>query len=302
MPKWRRFEGLVAKIQKDLTSNAVVTCADRIPGTSGVPREVDISVRVKVGQFDLLIAIECKDHSEPVDIKGVEEFVGMVQDIRASKAAIVSASGFTNAAKIRAAQAGVGLYRIVDAGEHDWHSDIAVPALWDFRYLRDIRVRLSTQVGLVTTDGSLLNAPLFDGEGKLLGEAPNAVRLLWNRGVLPYKPGRTNDIKILRGELRAEVGAVKLNVNLSADLFVSRTVRFGYVPLAKISGFQDQASGEIVTREFETTDIDVREVEKTWQVVKRLTDLAPRPMFREVALKNIGEDIYTGVGIQIYFH
>jgi len=57
----------------------------------------------------------------------------------------------------------------------------------------------------------------------------------------------------------------------------------------------------ISTREIETADIDVREVERTWQVVKRVKDLAAKPMFRDVTLKNIGQESYTSIGMQLFF-
>jgi hypothetical protein len=92
--KWRRFEDLVATIQAALAKDAVVTPNDKVIGTlTGVPRQIDVSVRQKAGQFELLIVIDCKDYRRPVDVKDVEEFIGLVQDVGANKGAMVAPNG-----------------------------------------------------------------------------------------------------------------------------------------------------------------------------------------------------------------
>ena len=86
-PKWKKFEALVASIQEQLSPYASVTLNEKIKGQrSGVFREVDITVRKWVGQFEIIVAIDCKDYVRPIDVKGVEEFIGLVFDINANKA------------------------------------------------------------------------------------------------------------------------------------------------------------------------------------------------------------------------
>ena len=51
-PKWQRFEKLVAQIQHELAPNALVTHNDQIRGyDSGKPRQIDVTVKQKVGQY-----------------------------------------------------------------------------------------------------------------------------------------------------------------------------------------------------------------------------------------------------------
>ena len=74
-PKWRRFEKLVAKVQRELAPNALVKHDDKIMGhDSGKLRQIDVTVKQKVGQYNMLIAIDCKDYQVPVDVKDVEGF------------------------------------------------------------------------------------------------------------------------------------------------------------------------------------------------------------------------------------
>ncbi|MFC1932361.1 restriction endonuclease [Chloroflexota bacterium] len=85
-PKWRRFEKLVAHVQKELAPNAVVTHNDKIKGyDSDRLRQIDVTVKQKIGQYEMLIAIDCKDYRVPVDVKDTEEFIGLIKDIRANQ-------------------------------------------------------------------------------------------------------------------------------------------------------------------------------------------------------------------------
>jgi hypothetical protein len=93
-PKWKRFESLVARIQKELSPDAKVTLDDKIMGRrSQTFRQIDISVRRVVGQFEILIIIDCKDYAKPVDVKDAEDFLGLAEDVGANKGALVSSNG-----------------------------------------------------------------------------------------------------------------------------------------------------------------------------------------------------------------
>lgn len=46
--------------------------------------------------------IDCKKRTKPIDIKDVEQFIGLVADTGANKGTIISSSGFTVGAKKRA--------------------------------------------------------------------------------------------------------------------------------------------------------------------------------------------------------
>jgi hypothetical protein len=57
-------------------------------------------VRHKIGQYEMLIALDCKDHARPVDVTGVEALLGLVKDdVGAHKGALICPRGFSAAAK-----------------------------------------------------------------------------------------------------------------------------------------------------------------------------------------------------------
>jgi hypothetical protein len=98
----------------------------------------------KVGQFPIQIAFDCKDHAVPIDVKGVEEFGGLVADVGVHKGVIVAAKGFSSAAKARAEVLQIQLYSVVDTREHPWQAkDVALPMLCDFRGV-SMQLRVTT--------------------------------------------------------------------------------------------------------------------------------------------------------------
>jgi hypothetical protein len=190
--KWKCFEVLVAKLQQEFSPTAKVTLNDKLVGKrSGVTRQIDISVRMMVGQFDILIVIDCKDYSDPVDVKGVEEFLGLVDDVGANKGALVSSCGFTEAAKTRARDAGVDVYRLVDAEDHDWRSYIAIPVICDFRSIGTGRFMIKGSnailLELAQQDPKLI--PIYDHKQNRIGSPLTLLWAMWNRREISEEPG-----------------------------------------------------------------------------------------------------------------
>ena len=64
-PSWRAFERVVAMIEESAAQRgATVTSPDRIRDLmTGEMREVDASLRFKLGTVDILITIECRKRS-----------------------------------------------------------------------------------------------------------------------------------------------------------------------------------------------------------------------------------------------
>src|SRR5579884_1635173 len=92
----RDLEILVAKIQSQLAPDAEVIHDARLRGrNSNTERQIDVLVRQRIGQYEMIIVLDAKDHARPVDVKGVEEFYGLVSDVGAHKGALVCPRGFT---------------------------------------------------------------------------------------------------------------------------------------------------------------------------------------------------------------
>ncbi|MEU1519916.1 restriction endonuclease [Streptomyces sp. NPDC005811] len=111
MPKaGRGLEELVATLEEILADSAVeVRSPDHIDGKSGSSREVDVSLRARVGSVEVLVILECRDRGRSQDIEWIDQLIGKRDDVGASKAVAVSRAGFTSGAQKRAEQGAIEL-------------------------------------------------------------------------------------------------------------------------------------------------------------------------------------------------
>ena len=128
-PEWREFERLAGEIQKQLAPQAKVSTNVKLVGKTNIDRQVDILVEQLVGQYEMRVVIDCKDYKRPLDIKDVEGFIGMVGDLGANKGAMIAAQGFSSAARQRAKDAGIDLYRLVDTSNTKWRTYVSMPCV-----------------------------------------------------------------------------------------------------------------------------------------------------------------------------
>jgi hypothetical protein len=112
--EWQEFEQLVARIEKDLCpKGAIVTVDEKIPdAVYGILRQVDVTIRYRVGSSNILIAIECRKRNTPQDISWIEQANTKKQSIKASEMILVSSNGFTEHAKQKADQLNISLRKI----------------------------------------------------------------------------------------------------------------------------------------------------------------------------------------------
>lgn len=102
--KGREFEKLVAEIEQAFAgSTAIIKRNDRIPDKeTGTLREIDISIRARVGSMDLLTIVECRNRNQKADARWIEELDGKRTSVGANKVVAVSSSGFTDEAITKA--------------------------------------------------------------------------------------------------------------------------------------------------------------------------------------------------------
>lgn len=96
-PKSREFEELVARIEGHLAPlGAMVKSPDRLKAKAGKrKREVDASIRHRVGSGEVLITIECRERSRLQDVTWIEQIAGKRDLVGASLTIAVSSKGFS---------------------------------------------------------------------------------------------------------------------------------------------------------------------------------------------------------------
>lgn len=278
-PKWRRFEELVHKVQSDLAPLATVTLDERVPGMqSGVERQIDIAVRAQVGQFPIFVAIDCKDHADPLDVKSIEEFIGLVQDVGANKGVLVAANGFTPAALTRGQKACLDLLMLVDTGDHDWRATASIPVLVHMKYLRSYSLRFQG-TGRIILPGSDPNATeLFGPEYAPLGLTRDVLARFWEEWEVPEEGNLHSGVAFAGPEVYVTHGGEFFRVEVTATLKIDHLIYFHDLPLAEVSGFKNEADGTVSTRGFTTSDMNIEDIMTNWHEVGSLDDLAARPV------------------------
>lgn len=282
--KWKKFEKLAYKIQKDLAGNADVKLNDSIKGAdSGTPRQIDISIRKQVGQFPLLLVIDCKDYQARVDVKDIGEFVTTVRDVRANKGAIISSSGFTEAAIALAKHHGIDTFRLVDTQSTDWRAYVSIPVLLERSYIIGFRLQFQDFEWLpkaaLNTDFKLLK--VFSQDGKLEGIIGDILASKWNKQEIRHEPG---DCVVLIGKnVLVELEGQKFPVTLMATVRVGRKYYFGHLPI-HIRGLMNEQDGGLLTKEFTTADIEPFKIEQGlmegWSEIENPDELAVKPFLR----------------------
>jgi hypothetical protein len=271
-PKWKRFEKLVAKIQADLAPKALVKHNEKMRGKSGIERQVDVTIRQDVGQFQVLIVIDAKDHKAPVDINELGSFIDLVSDVGAQMGAMVSPNGFTEGAKLRARATGIDLYRLVDAESEDWRTYVSLGALAHCSKLKAVAFSLQGPPWLANLE--LETISIFDYNGNRLGSPIDMIHRRWNENLLPLDPGVHHNLGLADGPVFVKREGRFYPVMIRAEAEVEEELYFGKLPLTKIQGFQDVQTGGILSKGYTTDLFSYDSIRAEWQRLESVESLA----------------------------
>ena len=286
-PSWKLLEHLVADIQRQLSPEAVVTHNASLKGVdSEASRQIDVLVEQRIGQYAMRIVVDCKDYAKPVDVKGVEEFHGLVRDVRAHKGALVCPNGFSEAAKTLAQKLGVEIYSPVDTEPHKWTTKIALPVVCDVRstYM-SFDVRMSAPVPFMMPP-EFFDLPVYNESEVEIGNiAPKAMEN-WNLGRYPIDPGEHNELEIFSGQkTKMDNGyGLLVDIDLYVGLLIKQQLYFGYLPLEKVRGLRDEQTGMLVTNAFTTASLEFKTVKQSWMKFEASDELPMPPVLSVVGL------------------
>jgi hypothetical protein len=97
---------------------------------SSTTRQIDILVQREIGGNSILIAIDCKLYNKKVNIKHVDSFIGMIEDIGADRGILVTELGYTEGALRRAhynsRHMELDIYSLKEL-THELQGEIAIP-------------------------------------------------------------------------------------------------------------------------------------------------------------------------------
>lgn len=276
-PDWKKLELLIAAIQKDLAPDAKVWHNAKIVGIdTETERQIDVLVEQQVGQYPIRIIIDCKDYASPVDVRGVEEFHGMVTDVRAHRGAMVCPAGFTSTAKKLAKKRQIELYRPADTDPHKWQMKFSAPVVCDFR-TAGISFNVSgTDPAPMRLPERFYELPFYDEASTCMGSIYDFAVSQWNDGQYPTDPG-LHEMVALAGHMATKIDnghGTLIDVTLTVSLCVTAQRFFGHLPVPKLRGLVDDQTGLVVTNAFTVGGLDPSTVMSSWQ---RLQDGEPPP-------------------------
>lgn len=286
-PKWRRFEDLVAAIQREITPlRATVTQDEKLLGRySKTKRQIDVLVRVPTESGDLLLVIDAKDHARRLDVKHVEEFIGMVDDVGANKAALVSPLGFTKAALRRAEAAGVDALTAVDVESGDWPTFVSIPVLVD-ESTPDFDIRLRS-LELCASPLAIHEIRLVGPSGEPLGTPLSIAIELWEQGTIDPEVAEheLQTVRLHHGSTYLKEHGCLRRVDVDVTTRVTRTLFFGEVPLTDLRGFALGDSNRVATKAFSTDWLRFDEVDRNWRRLSSRSDLGVEPFLTVIVVR-----------------
>ena len=119
----KRLEHLVAVLERILSGTAatVESQSRRLRDRdTGKVREHDVLITWDHGHHKILTAVECRDRSRPVGVPDVEAFADKCRATGVHSGVIVSAMGFRNSARTKAAARSITCMELSEAERFDW--------------------------------------------------------------------------------------------------------------------------------------------------------------------------------------
>ena len=118
---WKDYEEFVFVHLKKQYPGYTFVKNDSIRGRfSETLRQIDISMRTKIAGNELLMVVECKCFNKKLNVKDVELFLGLMEDVGAHHGVLISNKGFSVAAGKRAQSKRLGIWvYVIDGKEWD---------------------------------------------------------------------------------------------------------------------------------------------------------------------------------------
>lgn len=132
MNNGRKTEKLVRLIQETLKDfpNTKIFSNYKIENISGRTREIDVLLKSTINNFEIIIAIECKDYKTSISVEKIEAFNSKCQRIRGiSKKIFVATNGYQKDALAAAKDFDIELYNLNEINTQEIFSWIPIKQL-----------------------------------------------------------------------------------------------------------------------------------------------------------------------------
>lgn len=101
--EWKKYEREIFRYFRDTFPDTSIKYDQHIIGKfSKVSRQVDILIEGEIVGFEIKIVVDCKYFSKNIDVKSVESFCSMIEDLDAHQGILITQKGYSKAAINRA--------------------------------------------------------------------------------------------------------------------------------------------------------------------------------------------------------
>jgi len=184
MNNGKRLEKLVRLIQEALKDypNTEIFSNYKIKNNSGRKREIDVLLKTTVNNFDLIIAIECKDYKNAVPVEKIEAFNSKCDRIKGiSKKIFVATNGYQADAIDAAKEFEIELYNLNEIDEQEiikWFPIMQLKGNYLLKQPYNILIEEKEKEFVSTSEDEELIVYFHDGKEPIL-----LTGLLWNKVV-----------------------------------------------------------------------------------------------------------------------
>ncbi|HEY9625088.1 MAG TPA: restriction endonuclease [Crinalium sp.] len=105
---------------------AVTESVELLEPTSGARREIDILIERIENGFPIRIAVECRDRATKDDVTWVDQVIGKYCDLKINKVILVSSSGFTESARLKATAHNIEVCTVEVLLAKDWPKEFTL--------------------------------------------------------------------------------------------------------------------------------------------------------------------------------
>lgn len=281
MKKWKKFEEKTRQILEDFNPGLKVYGNVNIWGKfSKTSRQIDVQL-VDANGYDFMV-FECKDKKSKIDAPILEAFVTKLQNVGATRGAIVSNSSYTLGARNLAEYFGIDLLHLVDDSDNDINTEVYAGVVISDIMPKCFRVGIGfDSVEPVTFQDDVESVVFVDkGDNKItarevfIGLWNNSDSLIKVPGAYRYEVSDVSSMKV------QDVTGNLVNLkNVHFDYEVIEKYFFGNVKVINTSGIYNVKEKTYRTKSLHTEIIEPYEVEKKWQEIKSPKDVANQVTF-----------------------
>ncbi len=280
---WKDFELITQKIQQELAPDAAITLNEKIVGKSGIQHQCDVVIRSRIGQYEFICIMECKDLVEKVGLDIVRSFFGRLDDLNMPQGVIVSAKGYTKNARQYAKSKGIITYTLFDASSVKWQEQALLPIMIEHIELESASLQIldsATESIIKSADerGQPLFPVLWDNIVQAEIGRMEICERAWDE-ILPMeipKPEKSYESERDRYVIDKET-ANSRRVFLKCSLQPRVRYYYNHVSLSRGRGFLEHRTSNVLIGDYEAS-MDFREALSSWPFTYNRNDVPIRPV------------------------